>query len=82
MQIGDRVRFRMDAKHRDTLGPMADQSGIVVDVAAIDGVETLSVLFGDNGPMEAGAPAAEFEMAEPDLSQAPVAGTADAPDRL
>ena len=49
---------------------------------AIDGVETLSVLFGDNGPMEAGAPAAEFEMAEPDLSQAPVAGTADAPDRL
>ncbi len=61
MQIGDSVRFRADAKHRDTLGPMADQVGIVVDVAEVDGVATLNVLFGDNGPLEAGVPAAEFE---------------------
>jgi hypothetical protein len=54
IRIGDTVRFRADAKHRDTLGPMADQVGIVVDVAEIDGVETLSVIYGDNGPLEAG----------------------------
>jgi len=65
MRIGDTVRFRADAKHRDTLGPMADQVGIVVDVAEIDGVETLSVIYGDNGPLEAGVPASEFESASP-----------------
>ena len=61
MQIGDAVRFRADAPHRDTLGPMADEIGMVVDVAQIDGVETLAVKFGDIGPIEAGVPAAEFE---------------------
>ncbi len=64
MPIGDSVRFRTDAKHRDTLGPMADQVGIVVDIAEVDGVETLNVVFGDNGPLEAGVPAAELEPAE------------------
>ncbi len=44
---------------------MADQVGIVVDVAEIDGVETLSVIYGDNGPLEAGVPASEFESASP-----------------
>lgn len=68
MQIGDTVRFRADAKHRDTLGPMADQVGIVVDVSEIDGVETLNVLYGDNGPLEAGVPGSEFEI---DPSDAP-----------
>ncbi len=63
MQIGDAVRFRIDAPHRDTLGPMADEIGIVVDVAEVDGVETLVVKFGDNGPLEAGVPASEFEPA-------------------
>lgn len=61
MRLGDRVRFRTDASKRDTLGPMADQVGRVVDVAMIDGVETLNVLYGDNGPLEAGVPASEFE---------------------
>ena len=46
-----------------TLGPMADEVGIVVDVSKIDGVETLVVKFGDIGPLEAGVPAAEFEIA-------------------
>ena len=64
MQIGDSVRFKPDAKHRDTLGPMADQIGIVVDVAEIDGLETLSVVYGDNGPLEAGVLATEFEPVE------------------
>ncbi len=63
MQIGDAVRFRVDASHRDTLGPMADEVGIVIDVFEIDGIETLTVKFGDIGPLEAGVPAAEFEMA-------------------
>ena len=27
MQIGDAVRIRADAPHRETLGPMADQIG-------------------------------------------------------
>ncbi len=63
MQLGDAVRFRIDASHRDTLGPMADEIGIVVDVADVDGVETLVVKFGDNGPLEAGVPASEFEPA-------------------
>jgi len=65
MQVGDIVRFRPDAEHQDTLGPMADQVGIVVDVAEVDGVETLSVMYGDNGPLEAGVPAAEFEVVAP-----------------
>ena len=63
MKIGDRVRFRADATHRDTLGPMADQIGRVVEVGEADGVETLVVSFGDNGPLEAGVPASEFEPA-------------------
>lgn len=58
MQIGDAVRFRVDAAYRDTLGPMADEI-----VSEIDGVETLVVKFGDNGPLEAGVPASEFEAA-------------------
>ena len=62
MQLGDRVRFRADAPKRDTLGPMADEVGTVVDVSTLDGVETLNVLFGDNGPLEAGVPAGEFEV--------------------
>ena len=61
MQIGDAVRFRVDAPHRDTLGPMANEIGTVVDISQIDGVETLAVKFGDIGPIEAGVPAAEFE---------------------
>jgi len=72
MQIGDTVRFRADAKHRGTLGPMADQVGIVVDVSEIDGVETtLNVLYGDNGPLEAGVPASEFEIAPSDAPAEP-----------
>ena len=63
MKIGDKVRFKPEARHRDTLGPMADQIGQVIDVATLDGVETLVVTFGDNGPLEAGVPAAEFEPA-------------------
>ncbi len=63
MKIGDQVRFRADATHRDTLGPMADQVGHVVEVGEADGVETLVVSFGDNGPLEAGVPATEFELA-------------------
>ncbi len=66
MKIGDRVRFRVGARHRDTLGPMADQTGRVTDVAMVDGVETLVVNFGDNGPLEAGVPASEFEPAPAD----------------
>lgn len=66
MKIGDRVRFRRDAAHRDTLGPMADQVGRVIEVGEADGVETLVVSYGDNGPMEAGTPASEFEMADDD----------------
>ncbi len=49
---------------------MADEVGIVVDVSEIDGVETLNVLFGDNGPLEAGVPASEFEIA-PDAPAQP-----------
>ena len=63
MQIGDAVRIRVDAPHRGTLGAMADQIGIVVDVVEIDGVETLNVIFGDSGPLDAGLPASEFELA-------------------
>ena len=63
MRIGDAVRFRADAPHRDTLGPMADEIGIVVDVSEIDGVETVIVKFGDVGPLEAGVPSSEFEPA-------------------
>ncbi len=66
MQIGDAVQFRVDAPHRDTLGPMVDEVGIVVDVSEIDGVETLVVKFGDIGPLEAGVPASEFELARAD----------------
>ncbi len=66
MKIGEKVRFRSDATHRDTLGPMADQIGRVTDVSLIDGVETLVVNFGDNGPFEAGVPASEFELARDD----------------
>ena len=66
MRIGDQVRFRTDAPHRDTLGPMADQIGRVVAVGEADGVETLVVSFGDNGPLEAGVPATEFEIATDD----------------
>ncbi len=71
MQIGDIVRFRADAKHRGTMGPMADQVGIVVDAAEIDGVETLNVIYGDNGPLEAGVPASEFEIAPSDAPAKP-----------
>jgi len=71
MQIGDTVRFRADAKHRGTLGPMADEVGIVVDVAEFDGVETLNLMYGDNGPLEAGVPASEFEIAPSDASAQP-----------
>ncbi len=63
MQIGDAVRIRADAPHRETLGPMADQIGIVIDVVEIDGIETLNVVFGDRGPLDAGLPATEFELA-------------------
>ena len=66
MKIGDKVRFRRDAPHRDTLGPMADQIGRVTDVTLLDGAETLVVRYGDNGPYEAGVPAAEFEIATDD----------------
>ncbi len=66
MKIGDKVRFRRDAAHRDTLGPMADQIGTVIDVGEVDGVETLVVRYGDNGPLEAGTPASEFEIADDD----------------
>ena len=66
MKIGDKVRFRRDATHRDTLGPMADQIGQVTEVGEADGEETLVVSFGDNGPLEAGVPASEFEMAADD----------------
>ena len=66
MRIGDKVRFRAEARHRDTLGPMADQIGRVIDVGEADGVETLVVSFGDNGPLEAGVPASEFEAATDD----------------
>lgn len=45
---------------------MADQIGRVTDVSLIDGVETLVVNFGDNGPFEAGVPASEFELARDD----------------
>ncbi len=71
MQIGNTVRFRVEAKHRGTLGPMADQVGIVVDVSEIDGVETLNVLYGDNGPLEAGVTASEFEIAPSDAPAQP-----------
>ena len=66
MKIGDKVRFRREAAHRDTLGPMADQIGTVVEVGEADGVETLVVSYGDNGPIEAGTPASEFEIADDD----------------
>ena len=66
MKIGDKVRFKADAPHRDTLGPMADQIGRVIAVGEADGVETLVVTFGDNGPIEAGTPASEFEIASDD----------------
>ena len=66
MKIGDKVRFRRDAPHRDTLGPMADQIGTVTDVGEVDGVETLVVSYGDNGPLEAGTPGSEFEIADDD----------------
>ncbi len=66
MKIGDKVRFRREAAHRDTLGPMADSIGTVVDVGEADGVETLVVSYGDNGPIEAGTPASEFELADDD----------------
>ncbi|RYC31945.1 hypothetical protein D3273_10980 [Lichenibacterium minor] len=66
MKIGDKVRFRRDAAHRDTLGPMADQIGTVIAVGEADGAETLVVSYGDNGPLEAGTPAAEFEIADDD----------------
>lgn len=71
MRIGDKVRFRRDATHRDTLGPMADQVGRVTDVGVADGVETLVVSFGDNGPLEAGVPASEFEIARDDDAEPP-----------
>jgi hypothetical protein len=66
MKVGDKVRFRRDAAHRGTLGPMADQIGRVSDVSLVDGVETLVVSYGDNGPTEAGVPASEFEPADDD----------------
>ena len=66
MKIGDKVRFRREAAHRDTLGPMAEQIGHVTEVGEVDGVETLVVSFGDNGPLEAGVPASEFEIADDD----------------
>ncbi len=71
MKIGDQVRFRADATHRDTLGPMADQIGRVIDVADVDGVETVVVTYGDNGPLEAGVPASEFEIATDGDAAAP-----------
>lgn len=61
MRIGDKVRFRIGATHRGTLGPMADEVGQVIEVGEADGVETLTVIYGDNGPLEAGVPASEFE---------------------
>ena len=63
MQIGDAVRIRADAPHRETLGHMADQIGIVVDVDEVDGIETLNVVYGDGGPLDAPLPASEFELA-------------------
>ena len=71
MKIGDKVRFRREAAHRDTLGPMADQIGTVIAVGEADGVETLVVSYGDNGPIEAGTPASEFETADDDDAELP-----------
>ncbi len=63
MQIGDAVRIRADAPHRETLGLKADQIGIVVDVDEVDGIETLNVVYGDSAPLDAALPASEFELA-------------------
>ena len=63
MQIGDAVRIRADAPHRETLGSKADQIGSVIDVDEIDGIETLNVVYGDSGPLETALPASEFELA-------------------
>ena len=42
-EIGDAAGPRVDSTHLDTLGPMADEVGIVVDVSETGGVETLVV---------------------------------------
>ena len=52
MEIGDAVRFRADSPRRHVLGPVGHRTGIVVDVAVVDGIETLSVVFGDNRLLE------------------------------
>lgn len=62
MQIGDAVRFRADSPRRNILGPVGQQIGIVVDVAVVDGIETLSVVFGDNLLLETDVPVSELEL--------------------
>ncbi len=62
MQIGDPVQFRFGSPRRSVLGPVANRVGIVVDVKIVDGVEMLSVVFGDNLILEQDVPAAEFEL--------------------
>ena len=62
MQIGDAVKFRADSPRRHTLGPVGHHTGIVVDVAVVDGIETLSVVFGDNLLLETEVPVVELEL--------------------
>ena len=62
MEIGDAVRFRADSPRRHVLGPVCHRTGIVVDVAVVDGIETLSVVFGDNLLLETDVPVSELEL--------------------
>ena len=62
MQIGDAVRFRADSPRRKLLGPVGQQIGIVVEMAVVEGVETLSVVFGDNLLLETDVPVSELEL--------------------
>ena len=62
MQIGDAVRFRAASLHSNILGPVGQQTGIVVDVAVLDGIETLSVVFGDNLLLETDVSVSELEL--------------------
>ena len=62
MEIGDAVRFRADSPRRHVLGPVGHRTGIVVDVAVVDGIEMLSVVFGDNLLLETDVPVSELEL--------------------
>ncbi len=62
MEIGDAVRFRADSPRRHVLGPVGHRTGIVVDVAVVDGIETLSVVFGDNLLLETDVPVSKLEL--------------------